>query len=290
MKTLIIILIFLICIILFCYLPGSKRKCVDFSWVKTQKIAHRGYYHPNAFIYENTASAFKKAIEYKMNIETDLQLSKDGKVIVYHDEDLKRLFDINKKISELTLSELKELSYPYGDDKILELSELLLLVNNKVGLILELKSFDPKQDQLLCDKVMEILCQYQGPYVIQSFNPMVLRYFKKHYPLVARGQLYMKFNLKEEIKKGEGFKNFMSVVGKMFYNIKCTHFLSRPHFISQDYQSYSWINKVLKVFLPLIVYTIDDPSQYQKFLKQADNIIFEHLTFDKYGRVRKNIS
>ena len=67
-------------------------------------LSHRG--NSKEFI-ENSLEAFESVVKkgYKY-IETDLRLTLDGHVVTFHDEDLKRLFDLDIKIKNLTLKEV----------------------------------------------------------------------------------------------------------------------------------------------------------------------------------------
>ncbi|UZM98196.1 glycerophosphodiester phosphodiesterase family protein [Lysinibacillus sp. MHQ-1] len=67
-------------------------------------FAHRG---ASAYALENTFKAFEKALELGADgIELDIQFSKDGCPIVYHDPQLSRLVGINKLVSDCTMEEL----------------------------------------------------------------------------------------------------------------------------------------------------------------------------------------
>ena len=61
------------------------------DWLTAQPVAHRGLHDAAAGVIENTASAFRAAIEGGFAIETDLQLSADGEAMVHHDFALGRL-------------------------------------------------------------------------------------------------------------------------------------------------------------------------------------------------------
>ena len=63
-------------------------------------IAHRGI-HNNTNTPENSIKAFKLALEKNIAIELDVRISKDNKLIVFHDENLKRMANINRNIEEL---------------------------------------------------------------------------------------------------------------------------------------------------------------------------------------------
>lgn len=81
------------------------------------KVGHRG---AKAYEIENTIESFKKAIALGVNaIELDVRLSGDGKCIVSHDDNLKKVFSRDVPVNTASLKELKELT----DNKILTLEE-----------------------------------------------------------------------------------------------------------------------------------------------------------------------
>ena len=68
-----VLLIIIGCIVLVCVFllaPGSKRKCLDASWLYKKYIAHRGLFNNEEGIIENSETAFKKAIEKGFYIES----------------------------------------------------------------------------------------------------------------------------------------------------------------------------------------------------------------------------
>ena len=61
-------------------------------------IAHRGYFnteHP-----ENSLGAFARAVEHGFAVELDIQMTKDDVIVVFHDNDLKRVCGVDKKVKE----------------------------------------------------------------------------------------------------------------------------------------------------------------------------------------------
>lgn len=75
-------------------------------------IGHRG---ASSLEPENTIRSFKKAEELGVDmIEMDLRLSKDGEIVISHDPDLKRLFEISKNIANMNLDEIKEITRNAG--------------------------------------------------------------------------------------------------------------------------------------------------------------------------------
>ena len=106
--------------------------------------AHRG---ASAIYPENTISAFKGAIDLKADyIELDVQQTKDRKIVVFHDKDLNRIANINKKIIDLNYDELKQIDIgshfneEYKDERIPLLSDVLELTkDSNILLNIELK-------------------------------------------------------------------------------------------------------------------------------------------------------
>ena len=63
----------------------------DLSWLVARPIAHRGLHDKTQRVLENTESAFAAAIASNYAIECDLQITRDGEAVVFHDETLERL-------------------------------------------------------------------------------------------------------------------------------------------------------------------------------------------------------
>ena len=90
-------------------------------------FAHRGLtFQGNTQVAdENTLTAFELALEAGADyLESDIQVTKDGVPVLFHDEDLKRLFGKKTLISDLTLSEVKTVRLPL-QGQIPTLSEAL---------------------------------------------------------------------------------------------------------------------------------------------------------------------
>ena len=69
------------------------------SWIVKTPIAHRGLHDQQTP--ENSLPAFKKAIEKGYAIEIDLQMTKDGVIVVFHDDFLDRMTNGKGNIKEL---------------------------------------------------------------------------------------------------------------------------------------------------------------------------------------------
>lgn len=180
--------------------------------------AHRGLHSKT--VPENSLQAFLLACDKNYGIELDVQLSRDGEVMVFHDYSLLRMTGENKKVCELTLKELKNLHLKGTDQKIPTLKEVLELVDNKVPLLVELKG--ESLDTSLCPKVAELLKNYKGDYCIESFNPFLIKTMRRYLPDVFYGQLYT--NVCRDKKK-------VSVLN-ILLTLMAFNFLAKPNFIA----------------------------------------------------------
>jgi len=114
------------------------------------KISHRG---ANAYEPENTLRAIKRALGYAVDmVEVDVRETKDGQIVVIHDETLERTTNGRGYVHQMSFSELRKLDAGKGE-RIPTLQEVIDLVKGRVGLVVELK--DPRTT----DKVAKILAE-----------------------------------------------------------------------------------------------------------------------------------
>ena len=99
--------------------------------------AHRGLW--NQRIPENSLSAFEYAARMGVGIELDIQPTRDGRIVVFHDSDLLRMCGDRRRVRELTLKELRELRLKDTNERIPTLSEVLRVVRGRVPLLIEIK-------------------------------------------------------------------------------------------------------------------------------------------------------
>ena len=133
-------------IIVFLIFPSNKNQ-EDRKILKNSFIAHRGL-HNDKFP-ENSLSAFENAVKNGFAIENDIHLLADGNVVVFHDDNLKRMCGDDKKINELTLEEVKQYRLKGSDEQIPTLKECLDLVDGKVPLLIEFKCNSKKESYAL---------------------------------------------------------------------------------------------------------------------------------------------
>jgi glycerophosphoryl diester phosphodiesterase len=146
-------------------------------------FAHRGL-HGGGRV-ENSRAAFEAAIAAGHGIELDVQASRDGEAIVFHDYELERLTGRAGAVADLSSRELAALSLT-GADSIPTLRAILDLVDGRVPLLIEVKSPN-RRIARLCRAVDRALASYGGTVGVMSFNPEVGRWFRRNAPQVARG-------------------------------------------------------------------------------------------------------
>ena len=191
-----------------------------------QKIyfAHRGLHDNASEAPENSMAAFRKAVEAGLGMELDVQVTKDGVPVIFHDFNLERICGVEGKIVNHTYEELQAYTLCHSEERIPKLSDLLEMVDGRVPLIVEIKA--ETADVSGCVIIDGLLSAYQGPYCIESFNPMVLWWFRRHRRDVVRGQLSSNFR-----KEGEYWNILYFAMTHLLFN-----FLTKPDFIAYNHK------------------------------------------------------
>lgn len=160
-------------------------------------IAHRG---ASAYAPENTMAAFEKAVEMGADyIEVDVQMSRDGVPVIFHDDTLERTTNGEGSLSVYTLEELKSLDAGSWFDKefagetIPTLDEVLAAYGGRIKILVELKS--PELYPGIEEKVVEALKKHHlvnpgsDDIIIQSFNHASVMKSKQLLPEIPHGVL-----------------------------------------------------------------------------------------------------
>ena len=94
-------------------------------------IAHRGVFN-NKDIPENSLKSFREAVKLNYDVEFDIHLTKDNILVVFHDDNLKRMTGSDKNIQDCTYDEIKDLKLLNTNEHIPTLDEVLKVIDNKV--------------------------------------------------------------------------------------------------------------------------------------------------------------
>ncbi|MBP3401938.1 MAG: glycerophosphodiester phosphodiesterase [Clostridia bacterium] len=258
-----ITLIILILLYLFLVAPRSNKQMQKYKKVM---YAHRGLH--NAERAENSMSAFRAAVEAGYGIELDIRLSSDGELVVFHDDTLDRVCGREGKVIDFTADELAEFKLSGTDDGIPRFADVLALVDGRVPLLVEIKE-DPGVSAV-SKAACEMLSEYKGDFIVESFNPLSLRTVRKGLPVVARGILSHRYYEYEQYRKPLYF-----LLQSLLLNFIC-----RPAFIAYDHRhASSFALRFVRWFFkaPTLSWTVRSAEEEKAARANGfDGIIFEN--------------
>lgn len=238
----------------------------DLSWLKHDFIAHRGFHNQNLNILENTKEAFEYALQKEFSIECDLNMLKDGTVVVFHDKNLNRLCSVDKDLKDLSIHEIRNIRLKDKKSSIITLEELIQIVKGKKPLLIELKPFN--NPKIFVDRVMDVLKDYHGPYALFSFHPMIVYQLKKKYPHVIRGQISSFYK-----------EDTMNPIARMVLKRMWLNLLTKPDFIS--YHNKDLPNKYATRFYRkkgvVISFVAQTEKEFTRIRSLYHNVVFEHF-------------
>jgi glycerophosphoryl diester phosphodiesterase len=174
-----------------------------------KKVAHRG---ASGEYPESTRLALLKAIEARADvIEIDCQMTRDGHVVVFHDEDLKRTARVAGRVRDKTLEELKKLDIgrwrkkAFRGERILTLEEALEVVAGRADLCLEIKSYDGSPPGIEI-KVLFTLSHYEylDRTVLSSFDYRCLARIRELAPEAVIGLVFGPGSAEDPFAAAEG--------------------------------------------------------------------------------------
>ncbi len=165
-------------------LPDPKGRPDRTGWLTALPYAHRGLHGSD--VPENSRAAFEAAIAAGHGIELDVQASRDGEAMVFHDSDLGRLTGATGSLAARDAEELCRIPLHGSAETIPTLKEVLALIAGRAPLLIEVKApgWSPAA---LSRSVARALDRYRGEAAVMSFNPQVGHWYGVHAPHVTRG-------------------------------------------------------------------------------------------------------
>lgn len=228
----------------------KRRVKKDLSILNDIKIAHRGLSsdkHP-----ENSLRAYRECIDKGIPIELDVHILKDNTLVVMHDDDTYRMTGKKVVLKSANYDDINDLKLSNSDCYIPTLKEVLDLVDGKVLLDIELKV--EVRDFRICREICKYLDKYNGDFILKSFNPIYVWWFRKNRPNYIRGLL---------VSKLKGVK--ISKVVKAFFYKMPFNFLAKPDFVAFGYDGLpdKRIDKLYKSGIPILLFTIKDNDKIE---------------------------
>lgn len=257
-------------IYLFLIAPRLRRPEVLKRFIGRQ-FAHRGLHNADKGIPENTLAAFAKAADSGFGMEFDVRFSKDKQLVILHDESLERMTGVKARACDLTLEELGRLRIGGTNETLPRFEQVLELIDGRVPLIIELKVCGDDFAEL-ADAVCRVLDGYKGDFVLESFDPRLVRWLKKNRPQLVRGQLL-------EFYHRHGDENVPPVLDFLIHN-HLLNFLVRPDFIATyffDRRGFSMRVSRLIFNTPQFDWTVRSQSEANDSERDGAGFIFEHF-------------
>ena len=245
---------------LFAVAPGRAR-AEQRAPFQGRYFAHRGLYD-DAARPENSLAAFRAAAECGYGVELDVRLSADGIVVISHDNDLSRMTGENALVEELDFAQLQQLRLNGTEERVPRFSDALdILCRARVPVIVELKGC--KRWKALCRKTLELLDARDGDFCVESFDPRIVAWFRRHAPELLRGIL----TAQPEALGASAVQDFLS--SRVLYNWYC-----RPQFIAHRTGKRSLaVNLSRAMGAMRVVWTARDRSEE----RGHDAVIFERF-------------
>jgi glycerophosphoryl diester phosphodiesterase len=234
------------------------------AWLRGQTFAHRGAhdYIQGGSRIENSSAAFAEAIRRGLGIECDVQRSRDGRAMVFHDWELDRLTGESGPVAARAAAALGRIALKGSGEGIPTLDALLDQVAGRVPLLIEIKSRREVRPIPLCLAVRRALEGYRGEHAVMSFDPRVVRWFALHSPDTLRGLV-----MTEEHDRGaRGAARRHSAL-----------WLSRAQFLAYDVRDLPsrFAAAQRRRGLPLLTWTVRSPELAERAAAEADSPIAE---------------
>ena len=239
---------------------------ISFMNAQTKIIAHRGFYNTKPKTTENSIKALENAQNLKIfGSEFDVHMTKDGKLIINHDEHHGKM-----EISKTNYCDLKKLKLSNGE-KIPTLKKYLKQGKKEpsVKLIIELKPTNSKErENEMVTKTLKLVqklgLENQSDYI--SFSLNICKEIKKQNPK-AKVQ-YLEGNLSPQQIKAEGIDGI-----DYHYSV----FEKNP----------TWISEAKKLGLSTNAWTVNDPKIFQKLSESGIDFVTTNVP-DVFKNIQNN--
>lgn len=240
------------------FAPAPEPRKV--AWIAEHGFAHRGLHARG--MPENSLAAFGAAIERGLGIECDIQRSRDGQAMVFHDWELDRLTAQTGAVVQRSADELSRITLSGGEEGIPTLRQLLKLVSGRVPVLIEVKSRKDLRVVPLCLAVRRALEGYRGPHAVMSFDPRISRWFAEHSSFTVRGLV-----VTEEDDR--------ALAGRIRRHLALWH--AKPDFLAYDVRDLpsSFAAAQRRRGLPLATWTVRSAELRQRAADYADAPIAE---------------
>lgn len=233
-------------------------------------LAHRGL-HDRAFGRpENSRAAVVAAVAAGYGIEIDLQLSADGRAMVFHDDMLDRLTEATGPIRERGARELAGIMLRGASEGVPEFGGILRLVAGRVPLLVEIKEQGAgPESEVLARAAAQAAAGYDGPLAFMSFDPQAMIALGTRAPGVTRGLTTCAFSAADWPDLPPRTRARRAGIVDLE--------AAGASFISHDRRALHMprVSAIRAAGLPVLCWTIRSPAEEAEARRLADNVTFE---------------
>jgi glycerophosphoryl diester phosphodiesterase len=244
-------------------------------WLFETPIAHRGLHDEASGVIENSISAARAAVAAAYAIECDVQLTRDGEVVVFHDDTLERLTDAKGRVDLHDAAGLTRLSLMGTCDKIPTLREFLGAIGGRAPLVVEIKSnFDG--DLRLARGLAALVAGYDGPVIIESFDPDPIAFLRQEGG--ALGVAHIPLGIVAQARYEAGEWPALTDAQRLELTSFSHFHRTRPDFLSWSVADLPHAIPLLcreGIKIPVTVWTVRSKAQADFALEWSDQIVFE---------------
>ena len=234
------------------------------DWLRERPVAHRGLHGDGGP--ENSLAAFEAAADAGYPVELDVRLTADAVPVVYHDESLQRLCGQDAAVAETDRTDLAALTLRKSDQGIPTLEAALAAVDGRVPVLVEVKN--RQRPGAVERAVAAVLDAYDGAFAVQSFNPLTVRWFRRHRPAWPRGQVAGRLRDAD-----------VGPLARFVCRRLLASPLARPDFVAYEHDALPYwpvtLHRTLGV--PVLAWTVRTPAALRRAREHADNVIFESV-------------
>jgi glycerophosphoryl diester phosphodiesterase len=230
------------------------------AWLGEWEYAHRGLHSDG--VPENSPGAFADAMANDLGIECDVQRTRDGRAMVFHDWELDRLTYEKGPVDRRDAADLETITLAGSTDRIPQLSRFLDQIGGRVPVLIELKSESDRGARPLCIAVRRSLEGYRGQHAVMSFDPRISRWFAQHSPKTVRGLVMTD---QDKGKFGDKVRRRLAV------------WHAKPDFLAYDVRDFpsKFAAAQRARGLPLLTWTVRSPELRETALQHTDGLISE---------------
>lgn len=223
-------------------------------------------------------AAFRQAVSYGIPFELDVQLTKDGQLVVVHDADLGRLTGQHVRVADAELSAIRKLRLGSTDERIPLLSEVVEIAGG-CPFVIDVRRWRGARSADLERMVAAEVRGYDGPFALQSFDPLAVlrlrRLFRNRPVGQASGSLHSAGRV-------------ASVLGRAML----TNAVTRPTFISYELSELpnSWVRFWHHWGISVLAWTVQSAPEERRAISLADNFFFDGYVPRVYHAVPPRMS